>query len=106
MSVIRQLPEAIRSRLALENDEYSYSAAEILEVCRAARVQLVFYAHRHIVIPRYAGSGFRHAANNQREVVCGESCAEALELLPPRITRANLGDNAHKERIPVALRQD
>ncbi len=47
--VIRQLPEAIRSRLALENDEYSYSALEILEVCRAARVPMVFDAHHHIV---------------------------------------------------------
>lgn len=47
--VIRQLPEAIRSRLVLENDEYSYSASEILEVCRAARVPMVFDAHHHIV---------------------------------------------------------
>jgi UV DNA damage endonuclease len=47
--VIHQLPEAIRSRLVLENDEYSYSAAEILEVCRAARVPMVFDAHHHIV---------------------------------------------------------
>jgi UV DNA damage endonuclease len=47
--VIHQLPEAIRSRLALENDEYSYSALEILEVCRAARVPMVFDAHHHIV---------------------------------------------------------
>jgi UV DNA damage repair endonuclease len=28
------LPHAIRLRLALENDEYAYSAAEILEICR------------------------------------------------------------------------
>ena len=47
--VIRQLPEAIRSRLALENDEYSYSASEILEVCRAAGVPMIFDAHHHIV---------------------------------------------------------
>ena len=47
--VIHQLPKAIRSRLALENDEYSYSALEILEVCRAARVPMVFDAHHHIV---------------------------------------------------------
>lgn len=47
--VIRQLPKAIRSRLVLENDEYSYSASEILEVCRAARVPMVFDAHHHVV---------------------------------------------------------
>ena len=50
--VIRKLPKAIRSRLALENDEYSYSAAEILEVCRAARVPMVFDAHHHVVHER------------------------------------------------------
>lgn len=49
VEVIGQLPEAIRSRLALENDEYSYSASEILEVCRAARVPMVFDAHHHVV---------------------------------------------------------
>ena len=49
VKVISQLPEAIRSRLALENDEYSYSASEILEVCRAARVPMVFDAHHHVV---------------------------------------------------------
>ena len=47
--VIPELPEGIRTRLALENDEYSYSAAEILEVCRAARVPMVFDAHHHVV---------------------------------------------------------
>jgi UV DNA damage endonuclease len=47
--VIQHLPEAIRSRLALENDEYSYSASEILEVCRAASVPMVFDAHHHVV---------------------------------------------------------
>jgi UV DNA damage endonuclease len=49
VKAIRQLPNAIRSRLALENDEYSYSALEILEVCTAARVPMVFDAHHHIV---------------------------------------------------------
>lgn len=46
--VIRELPDAVRSRLALENDEYAYSAAQILEVCRAAGVPMVFDAHHHV----------------------------------------------------------
>lgn len=49
VKVIRELPEAIRSRLALENDEYSYSAEEILAVCREAGVPMVFDAHHHVV---------------------------------------------------------
>jgi UV DNA damage endonuclease len=43
------LPEAVRARIAFENDEYIYSAAEILEVCRRAGVPMVFDAHHHVV---------------------------------------------------------
>ncbi|MBW4622920.1 MAG: UV DNA damage repair endonuclease UvsE [Cyanosarcina radialis HA8281-LM2] len=46
---IRNLPEPIRCRLALENDEYAYSATEILEVCQAAGVPMVFDAHHHVI---------------------------------------------------------
>jgi UV DNA damage endonuclease len=46
---IRALPDAIRTRLCLENDEYSYSAAEIHAVCTRAQVPMVFDAHHHIV---------------------------------------------------------
>jgi UV DNA damage endonuclease len=43
------LPEAVRSRIAFENDEYTYSAADILDVCRRAGVPMVFDAHHHVV---------------------------------------------------------
>jgi UV DNA damage endonuclease len=46
---IALLPEAVRSRIAFENDEYIYSAAEILDVCRRAGVPMVFDAHHHVV---------------------------------------------------------
>lgn len=45
---IRQLPEPIRSRLALENDEHIYSATEILEICQTTGVPMVFDAHHHV----------------------------------------------------------
>lgn len=45
---IEKLPEEIRSRLTFENDEYAYSSAEILEVCRRTKVPMVFDAHHHI----------------------------------------------------------
>jgi len=48
VEVIRSLPEEIRARLALENDEYAYNAEQILEVCRAAGVPMVFDAHHHV----------------------------------------------------------
>ncbi|OUL32818.1 UV damage endonuclease UvsE [Nostoc sp. T09] len=48
VKVISQLPEAIKSRLTFENDEYAYSASEILAVCQQAGVPMVFDAHHHI----------------------------------------------------------
>lgn len=51
---IADLPDNIRGRLALENDEYIYRAAEILEICRAAQVPMVFDAHHHVVYEKLA----------------------------------------------------
>jgi UV DNA damage endonuclease len=48
VKVILELPEAIKSRLTLENDEYAYSASEILAVCQQAEIPMVFDAHHHI----------------------------------------------------------
>jgi len=48
-SVIRDLPESIRSRLTFENDEYAYSSSEILEVCLDTDVPMVFDAHHHVI---------------------------------------------------------
>jgi len=49
IEVINELPDAIRMRLVLENDEYAYSAQEILDVCRRAGVPMVFDAHHHVI---------------------------------------------------------
>ena len=46
---VARLPEGVRSRIAFENDEYVYSAAEILDICRRAGVPMVFDAHHHVV---------------------------------------------------------
>jgi UV DNA damage endonuclease len=48
-SVIRDLPESIRSRLTFENDEYAYSSSELLEVCLDTGVAMVFDAHHHVI---------------------------------------------------------
>jgi UV DNA damage endonuclease len=49
IQVIRDLPDNIRCRLTLENDEYTYGAEEILAICEAAAVPMVFDAHHHII---------------------------------------------------------
>ncbi|MBD2482563.1 UV damage endonuclease UvsE [Planktothrix sp. FACHB-1365] len=49
IQVIQDLPDEIRLRLTLENDEYAYSSEEILEVCHAAQIPMVFDAHHHVI---------------------------------------------------------
>ncbi len=49
VEIIRDLPDNIRSRLTLENDEYTYSAEKTAEICREAGIPMVFDAHHHIV---------------------------------------------------------
>lgn len=47
--VLRELPVNIRTRLALENDERAYSAAEILEICQQTGLPMVFDPHHHVI---------------------------------------------------------
>lgn len=49
VACIAGLPDAIRCRLGLENDEYAYSAEEIHAICMRSGVPMVFDAHHHIV---------------------------------------------------------
>jgi UV DNA damage endonuclease len=49
IDTINSLPDNIRLRLTLENDEYSYSSEEILNVCQATGIPLVFDAHHHVI---------------------------------------------------------
>lgn len=46
---IARLPDGIRSRIGLENDEYAYSAAEIHAIALRSGVPMVFDAHHHVV---------------------------------------------------------
>ena len=46
---IRRLPESVRARLTLENDELAYGSDEILQACTQAGVAMVFDAHHHVI---------------------------------------------------------
>ena len=46
---IGKLPDDVRQRLCLENDEYSYSSADILDCCRRAGVPMIFDNHHHAI---------------------------------------------------------
>jgi UV DNA damage endonuclease len=49
---VRRLPDLVRSRLVLENDERAYGADEILAACKDAGVPMVFDAHHHVIHDR------------------------------------------------------
>jgi len=46
---IAALPDNVRTRLALENDEHAYGAQAMLKVCQRANVPMVFDAHHHVI---------------------------------------------------------
>src|SRR5690606_36423988 len=48
VAAIAKLPDRVRHRLVLENGERAYGAAQMLEICRAAGVPMVFDAHHHV----------------------------------------------------------
>jgi UV DNA damage endonuclease len=49
---IKRLPDGVRERLTLENDEQAYGAEEIHKACTATGVAMVFDAHHHVVHER------------------------------------------------------
>jgi UV DNA damage endonuclease len=50
-SVINRLSPAVKSRLTLENDDQVYAPADLLPVCRATGVPLVYDVHHHRCLP-------------------------------------------------------
>lgn len=48
---IEQLPEPVRSRLTLENDDKVYTPTDLLPVCQATGIPLVYDVHHHRCLP-------------------------------------------------------
>ncbi len=48
---IERLPEAVRRRLTLENDDRSYTPKDLLPVCRDMEIPLVYDVHHHRCLP-------------------------------------------------------
>jgi UV DNA damage endonuclease len=106
VEVTRSLPEAVRSRLAFENDEYTYGAAEILEVCRASGVPMVFDAHHHLVhekLESYDHESVRSMLSAARETWP----VPEWQLVHISNGRESFGDRNHSDFIqtmPAAFR--
>jgi UV DNA damage endonuclease len=95
---IGKLPEEIRSRIVLENDEYTYSSDEILDICRRARVPMVFDAHHHIChenLEDYDNESVENAFWAARETWANPE----NQLVHISNGRERFGDRAHHDLI-------
>jgi UV DNA damage endonuclease len=48
---IEKLPDAVRSRLTLENDDHIYNPSDLLPVCKDTGIPLVYDVHHHRCLP-------------------------------------------------------
>ncbi|HVF86887.1 MAG TPA: hypothetical protein VM866_04825 [Pyrinomonadaceae bacterium] len=98
IEVVGGLPDGIRSRLAFENDEYIYSAAEILDVCRRAGVPMVFDAHHHIV--REKLDSYEHPSVTEMFLAARETWPVAeWQIVHISNGRELFGDRQHSDLI-------
>ena len=95
---IATLPDAIRCRLGLENDEYAYSGQEIFDICMRSGVPMVFDAHHHIVhedLPSYDDPGVEEMFQKARQ-----TWAEpAHQLVHISNGRTGFNDRQHADLI-------
>jgi UV DNA damage endonuclease len=49
VKIIAELSPNVKNRITLENDEYSYGAEEILDICRRSGVPMLFDCHHHVI---------------------------------------------------------
>jgi UV DNA damage endonuclease len=95
---VKKLPEAISSRITFENDEYAYSSAEILDVCKRAGVPMVFDAHHHVC--REKLEDFNHPSVADTFWAARETWKNpALQMVHISNGREHFNDRAHSDLI-------
>jgi len=95
---ILRLPEEIRSRIVLENDEYAYSSHEILDVCRRSKVPMIFDAHHHVV--HESLDSFDHPSVAETFWAARETWADrANQMVHISNGRTHFNDRAHSDLI-------
>ncbi len=98
VDAIAKLPLPVRSRLVLENDERAYGAPEILTICKAAKIPMVFDAHHHIVRERL--QSYEHASVDRYLRLARETWPDpAWQLVHISNGRRSFNDMAHSDVI-------
>ena len=95
---IKELPEGIRTRIVLENDEYAYGSDEILDICRRAGVPMIFDAHHHVVHEKL--DSFEHPSVAEAFWAARETWADpANQMVHISNGRTHFNDRAHSDII-------
>lgn len=95
---ILRLPDEIRLRIALENDEYAYSSEQILDVCRRTKVPMIFDAHHHVC--REHLDSFDHSSVAETFWAARETWADpANQMVHISNGRSHFNDRAHSDLI-------
>ena len=98
VGVIKELPEGVRNRIVLENDEYAYGSEEILDVCRRAGVPMIFDAHHHVVHDKL--DSFEHPSVAETFWAARETWADpANQMVHISNGRTHFNDRAHSDLI-------
>jgi len=98
---VNKLPESIRSRLTLENDEISYSANTIFSICCETGLSMIFDAHHHLIKEKckdYTDSSIRDAMQAARGTWHPN---EEWQLVHISNGTAGLHDRRHSDFIDV-----
>jgi len=97
---VRRLPEPIRARLVLENDERAFGAADMLAICQEAGVPMVFDAHHHVVHERL--STYEHPSVASYLEAAGKTWPDpAWQLVHISNGRESFLDPTHSDLIRV-----
>ncbi len=100
VQAIARLPDGIRLRLGLENDEYAYSASAIHAICMESGVPMIFDAHHHVVhegLSSYEDPGIAEMLNKAR----GTWANPEHQLVHISNGRTAFADRSHADLIEV-----
>lgn len=100
VQAIARLPDGIRLRLGLENDEYAYSASAIHAICMESGVPMIFDAHHHVVhegLSSYEDPGIAEMLNKARETWANPE----HQLVHISNGRTAFADRSHADLIEV-----
>jgi UV DNA damage endonuclease len=100
VAAIAELPENVHSRISFENDEYSYRAVQILEVCQRAGVRMVFDAHHHVI--REKLDSYEHESVGEMLFAAATTWANPEnQIVHISNGRAKFSDRSHSDVIDL-----